>query len=332
VRAAVFDKLVPAIGDCRRLFLALDGELARLPFEVLPTEDHRFLIDNYHFSYLNCGREVLRFGMMATVAAERPLVAADPDFDLRDGEARGMTADAVGRQSRDLDRRASHFGRLPGTREEGVRLAEMLHVEPLVEDQVLEADLKRVRSPRILHIATHGFFLADQERDLHRGDVVVGAGAGQLDALAARLSGVENPLLRSGVVLAGANTWLAGDPLPADAEDGLLTAEDVSGLDLLATELVVLSACETGRGDVHVGEGVLGLRRAFGLAGARSLVTSLWKVPDEETKELMIDFYQRIVAGEACGDALHAAQAAMKSRSPHPYYWGAFVCHGDPTW
>lgn len=115
-----------------------------------------------------------------------------------------------------------------------------------------------------------------------------------------------------------------------DAEDGLLTAEDVSGLDLLDTELVVLSACETGLGEVHVGEGVFGLRRAFVLAGAKTLVMSLWKVPDEQTRELMEDFYRRILSGEPRADALRDAQLAMKTKHPEPLYWGAFICQGDP--
>jgi CHAT domain-containing protein len=93
----------------------------------------------------------------------------------------------------------------------------------------------------------------------------------------------------------------------------------------------VLSACETGLGDVQTGEGVFGLRRAFMLAGAKTLVMSLWKVPDEATKELMVDFYRRVLAGEGRADALRKAQLAIKAKHPDPYYWGAFICQGDPS-
>jgi CHAT domain-containing protein len=141
---------------------------------------------------------------------------------------------------------------------------------------------------------------------------------------------VENPLLRSGLALAGVNTWLRGGSTPPEAEDGILTAEDVSGLDLLDTELVVLSACETGLGEVRTGEGVFGLRRAFVVAGAKTLVMSLWRVPDRQTQELMEDFYRRILMGQACADALREAQLAMKAKCPNPYCWGAFICQGDP--
>ena len=104
----------------------------------------------------------------------------------------------------------------------------------------------------------------------------------------------------------------------------------MSGLDLLATELVVLSACETGLGQVQVGEGVFGLRRAFALAGAKTLMMSLWKVPDHETQQLMEYFYQGILKGRHRADALREAQLELKAAYPHPRYWGAFVCQGDP--
>ena len=101
-------------------------------------------------------------------------------------------------------------------------------------------------------------------------------------------------------------------------------------MDLLNTELVVLSACDTGLGEIRTGEGVFGLRRAFVVAGAKTLVMSLWKVPDEQTQELMEDFYRRILSGEPRAEALRNAQLALKAGRPHPYYWGAFICQGNP--
>jgi CHAT domain len=139
--------------------------------------------------------------------------------------------------SRELDRNHLHFDRLPGTRVEGKRIAEMLKVRPWLADQALEARLKACCSPRILHLATHGFFLADQPRDPNKELRDLGAIGWQAGSGFGRMSGpgMENPLLRSGLALAGANTFLEHGTPPAEAEDGILTAEDVSGLDLLAT-------------------------------------------------------------------------------------------------
>jgi tetratricopeptide (TPR) repeat protein len=374
--AAVFDKLAPALGGHRRLLLAPDGDLTRVPFEVLLAADGRLLIDDYQISYVGCGRDVLRFGAQPAGLPADPLVVADPDFDLvvalpdpltdptahaiaiRDlaflqplgewslpaqstGSARPAgervvaprqpaepCGEACGRCSRDLDRGRACFGRLPGTRGEGERVATLLGVQPWLGRDALERRLKQsCRSPRILHLATHGFFLRDQPDTREGASLDFGLAAGP-GPEGGRLP--ENPLLRSGLALAGANTWLNHGRLPAEAEDGLLTAEDVSGMDLLATELVVLSACETGLGEVHTGEGVFGLQRAFVLAGAKTLVMSLWSVPDEATRELMVNFYERTLGGEPRADALRAAQTDLRRRYPDPLYWGAFVCLGDP--
>jgi CHAT domain-containing protein len=343
LRAAVFDKLAHPLAGCKRLLLAPDGDLTRLPFEVLPTDSGRRLIEEYAVSYLSCGRDVLRFGAASPGQAAAPVVVADPDFDL---EARTpfaphlLTRDPSGsgpppqsrRESRDLDRSHLRFGRLPGTRVEGGRIATMLGVLPWMDVAALEGRLKTCRSPRVLHLATHGFFLADQPRDPKQGQRDLGAADFTSGSDPGRLlgAGLENPLLRSGLALAGVNSWLEGGSPPVEAEDGLLTAEDVSELDLLDTDLVVLSACETGLGKIHVGEGVFGLRRAFVLAGAKTLVMSLWKVPDQQTQELMVDFYGRILAGQARADALREAQLALKTRYPDPLYWGAFICQGSP--
>ena len=141
----------------------------------------------------------------------------------------------------------------------------------------------------------------------------------------------EDPLLRSWLVLAGVNRWLQRQSLPKEAGNCVLTGADAATLDLANTELVVLSACESGLGVVKVGEGVLGLQRAFVLAGARTLIMSLWQVPDQQTRELMVDFYDRVLQhDEERAEALRAAQLGIKKRYPDPFYWGAFVCRGDP--
>jgi len=136
--------------------------------------------------------------------------------------------------------------------------------------------------------------------------------------------------LRSGLALAGANRGQAQEAPDEDAGRGILSAEDVLGLRLSGTELVVLSACETGLGDVRIGEGVFGLQRAFVMAGAKSSAMSLWKVPDDETCWLMEEFYKAMEAGTARSPALRHAQLARKAERPHPFYWGAFVFQGDP--
>ena len=326
LRRAVFDPLVPALGGHKRLFLAPDGDLTRLPFEVLPTGTGRYLIDDYQLSYLSVGRDVLRFGAEIPGQPSTSQVVADPDFDLGIVGAPipvGKTG-PCGRQSRALDPHTLHFDPLPGTRVEGKHIAKALGVQPWLDCNALEARLKAWPSPRILHIATHGFFLENPKIDPNQERAGIESPFGRLS------HSLESPLLCSGLALAGANTWLQGQPLPVEAEDAILTAEDVSGLDLLGTELVVLSACETGLGTILIGEGVFGLRRAFVLAGAKTLVMSLWKVPDQQTQELMDDFYQRILTGEARAEALREAQLAMKAKCPQPLYWGAFICQGEP--
>ncbi|MBF0495824.1 MAG: CHAT domain-containing protein [Deltaproteobacteria bacterium] len=143
----------------------------------------------------------------------------------------------------------------------------------------------------------------------------------------------ENPLLRSGLALAGANHALRSED--TENSDGILTAEKVLGLKLRGTDLVVLSACETGLGRVKNGEGVYGLRRAFSQVGAKSLVMSLWKVPDKETQELMEEFYQNLDSGMTSAQALRQAALKQKERvqqrylGPNPFYWGAFVFQGE---
>jgi CHAT domain-containing protein/Tfp pilus assembly protein PilF len=312
LRARFFDNLEQALQGTRRLIIAPDGDLARVPFEVLPAGKDRRLIDDYEISYVSVGRDLLRPGAdVAMGARSDPVVVAAPDF-------------ALGGAGPPLE-----FSPLEGTSREGEKVARMLHVEPWLGSSAVESRLKAVKAPRILHLATHGFFLEDRLP----GSEPDRAGTEPMEGAIGRpaLASHKNPLLRSGLALAGAETWVKGGQPPAEAEDGLLTAEDVTGMDLYGTELVVLSACQTGLGDVLVGEGVFGLRRAFVLAGSATLVMSLWKVPDDETCALMVDFHTRLLAGKGPAEALRLAQQELRSRCPEIARWGAFICQGDTT-
>ena len=366
--AAILGRLAPLLGNCDHLMLSPDGDFNRLPFEVVPTSENRRLIDDYRISYVAVGRDVVRFGSAAK-QAQKPLIIADPNFDLEEPEQSSITG---GRQPPDTEWRDVRFPRLPGTQVEAVRLAAMLGVVAMVGDNALEKWVKCVRSPLVLHLATHGFFKPDREPDLagQRGwKPPSEMGSGPSGAVPR--SRESNPMLQSGLVLAGANTYCRGEALPEDAEDGLLTAEDVRGLDLTGTELVVASACGTGLGEVRAGEGVFGLRRAFALAGAKTLIMSLWPVSDIATAILMDRFYEALLR-RALGrhEALREAQLYLRnlsiadirrewlsedmisrfscenpqtanfllglSRSADsdcpfrdPRYWGAFICQGD---
>src|SRR5215471_515897 len=185
----------------------------------------------------------------------------------------------------------------------------------------------KCQSPRILHLATHCFFLADESAKRARHD----------DSAAHRLGmrivpRHEDPLMRSWLVFAGVNNWLQRQPVPDKAGNCVITAMEAATMSLSDTELVVLSACESGLGVIQVGEGVMGLRRAFALAGAQTVIMTLWEVPDRYTKEVIVGFYDRALPGVVGRSAaLREAQLALKEQQPDPYFWGAFVCEGDPA-
>ncbi|MEM9325553.1 MAG: CHAT domain-containing protein, partial [Bacteroidota bacterium] len=211
---------------------------------------------------------------------------------------------------------------LPGTQKE-VKIIDSLwqekNEEPIVfmSDEAVEERIKEVKSPQTLHIATHGFFLQNED----------GAAAeGTEDNY------VENPLLRSGLILAGANSYISHGRISNSdrpEDDGILTAFEAMNLNLDDTELVVLSACETGLGEVQNGEGVFGLQRSFQVAGADAIIMSMWTVDDNATQELMTNFYEEwLESGDKHG-AFIEAQKRLKEKYTAPYYWGAFVMVGN---
>lgn len=296
------------------------------------------------------------------------LLVGDPDFGPTESTAPATMASADPPSEADLLRNplsgisdlrsfaALTFNSLPGTRDEVTAIAGLLvkdGKEPtlLTGAKATEAALKSAKHPRILHLATHGFFLPDTGMDEKMSDDDLrGVGGIRPMSLATsegdtaaignpagaklwRQLRLKNPMHRSGVALAGANDTIRGGHA-AGGDDGLLTAEEVAGMDLWGTRLVVISACESGVGEAKGGEGVFGLRRAFTMAGAQNLVMSLWSVSDKPTQALMTSLYENLDKTGSPPRALLAAQRdwiakeRAAGRYPHPFYWAAFVASG----
>lgn len=331
--------LWPFVGDADHLVLSPDGLLTQISFASLPLPSGGSIIDRYQISYLGVARDLLEAPPEPTHRDRQALVIADPDFDLAADSSPAQDAPAAGSGvPLSTAVRGPRFPRLAGTRREGVGVHAIVGGRVLMEAAATEAAVRSHHSPPVLHIASHGFFVPQKpggelERFLSAGDWAAWAlestGEVREEEEASVPDGGESALGGAGIVLAGVNSWLGGRSRPEAAEDGVLTAMDIAGLNLEGTEMVVLSACETGRADSEcVGSGVFGLRRAFRLAGARSIVMSLWKVPDEETCDLMLSFYQHLMSGAPKSVALRRAQLELKARRPEPFYWAAFICEG----
>ena len=299
IDARIMEPLRAAIGGATRLLVAPDGALNLVPFDAFVDEGGQYLIHRYAITYLTSGRDLLRL-QVPRASQSRSIIVANPLF----GEpARAAAPSASGTRSAEPGSGPGgmYFAPLPSATLEARAIKDLFPDATLLTGRdATESRLATLNAPRMLHIASHGFFLKDA-------------------------SAVANPLLRSGLALAGAN-------LPGAAgNDGVLTALEATGLNLWGTKLVTLSACDTGVGEVRNGEGVYGLRRAFVLAGTETLVMSLWPVSDRITRETMTTYYTGLRAGLGRGDALRHAKLAVLEHSQwsHPYYWASFIQSGE---
>ncbi|MBS1119747.1 MAG: tetratricopeptide repeat protein [Deltaproteobacteria bacterium] len=311
-------KIIPVLGGATNILIAPDGTLNVVPFSALVDDKQQFLIKRFTFTYLTSGRDLLRLSVK-TKAQGGGVIFADPSFDVTGAPPAGGAGGTRGRRSADLA--SLSWQPLPGTGQEADEVVKtMSGLQVYRGAQATEATLKAVHGPKILHLATHGFFLADEPPPV----TPSGDAARSATPAPAVVETYENPLLRSGLAFAGANKLSSGD------EDGILTAMEASGLDLWGTKLVVLSACETGVGKVTNGEGVYGLRRSLVIAGAESLVMTLWQVDDLATKDLMAGYYTRLQAGKPRSSALRDVQLEIGARGKyaHPYYWASFLPAG----
>ncbi|MEA5449468.1 CHAT domain-containing tetratricopeptide repeat protein [Leptolyngbya sp. CCNP1308] len=295
------------------LLISPDGALNQIPFEVLRSDSGQYLIEAFEISYLTSGRDLLKLDLIPP-SLNPPMILAAPNY----GEIVAAAPDDNGQRSVDLA--TLTVGPLEYAFREGRALSALLpDAEFLTGRDATETALKQSQAPRLLHIATHGLFLKDAPRRQENGDAEGTVFNGTYEVP------IENPLLRAMLALEGFNARKSGQ------EDGILTALEAANLNLYGTQLVVLSACETAQGEVFSGEGVYGLRRAFTLAGAESLVLSLWNVEDDSTQELMVGYYDNLLSGMDRSEALRQVQREMihSDDYSHPYHWAAFVLTGD---
>lgn len=323
----VLEPLLASLGTSETIYLSPDAGLWIVPWSALPLPDGRYAVERYDIRYLISGRDLIP-PEGKPLEATPPVLFADPNYDLTPAEVQVATQELFKRPISvgpvhaipSGNNRLGKSPRLPGTKREASL------IQPKIENlantkatlysdkSALEAMFKRLQRPQILVVSTHGFFRETSDEG------------------ASGIAESANPLLRCGLLLAGCNK--PADVTAEDVEDGILTGLEIIGTDLRGTDLVVLSACETGLGEVRNGEGVSGLRQAFQLAGARSVVATLWQIPDRETSQLMTDFFSQLADGVDRSAALREAQLKMiaarreRNEAAHPFFWAAFTLTG----
>ena len=251
---------------------------------------------------LTTGRELIELAEDKLISKQNPLVVANPKFDLTKKSLNLNMEDNKLSQKRSgiLDNR--NWQELKGTIEEGEIIASLLNGKLLMQEEATSIAIQKTHSPKIIHIASHSYFIDNNDE--------------------------KNPLLRSGIVLAGAN-----NPKLFSNDDGYLTGLEITKLNWQGTELVVISGCESGKGESESGEGLFGLKRAISVAGGRSSILSLWEVDDAATASFMKSFYKKLISGDDKATALKRTQNEFKKHPipgfRHPYFWSAFQLSGD---
>lgn len=298
------------------IFVSSDGIYNKVNLATLLDENEQYIVDKYNVRLVSNTRELLQ-KKGGKGDDGKAAIFGYPQYNVNESTGEmDLSADTVmQRYSFGED-----IAELPGTLQEINNIERMLQesgwqYDIYTRNKADEVRVKALKSPKVFHVATHGYFMEDVELDKD-----------SEESIASRSINF-NPLMRSGLLLYGAENTLRNEN-PEISEDGLLTAYEAMNLELDDTELVVMSACETGLGEVRNGEGVYGLQRAFIVAGAENLIMSLWKVDDATTQLLMSEFYKYWLAGSPKSVAFQRAIQKVKDRYPEPYYWGAFVMLG----
>jgi CHAT domain-containing protein/tetratricopeptide (TPR) repeat protein len=292
------------IGQVSNVFLSADGIYNQINLESIPSPDGRYIIDNSSIVMVSNTKD-LYLNKVKTRAKASDNVASmfgNPTFYLASSDNRTIAS-------------------LPGTEKEVAQLQLLLKqkgwkTEEYVEGMAQEERIKEMKNPKIFHIATHGLYKPSREVTLEE----------EIEGNEALLT--QNPLMRTGLLLKGAGDLLEKTDYNYNMESGILTAYEAMNLNLDQTDLVVLSACETGLGDLQAGEGVYGLQRAFLVAGAKVLIMSMFKVDDDATQKLMLKFYQKWLNSNNIRQSFTDAKKELRDEYPDPIYWGAFMMIG----
>jgi CHAT domain-containing protein len=319
---ALYETLWAPIGQAlpsqtKRIIISPDGQLNFISFATLLTKENQFLAQTYNVQYVTSGRDLLRELKPAT--DKQVVLFANPDFGLAStgllAKAEDRSSDGISNSLRGSEKREIEdwsFESLTGTQKESDELIKKFAgwgwtPTGFTAKEATKEALLKIHSPYILHLATHGFFAReDRTATQTKPEAVLNDRQGVIKS-----KFFKNPMHRSGLALAGAQTTIEAwkrKVVPPVENDGILTAEDVSTLDLKGTWLVTLSACDTGAGEARAGEGVMGLRRGFIQAGAQNLLMTLWPISDEITVQIMIDFYQAAHNSENAPEALAKVQ------------------------
>jgi len=301
----IFNPIIDVIGDSDTLFISPDSELNRVPFAALGVNNsNRYLGETYKLRLLTTGRELLSIEDDDKYQTNQSLVLANPLFDLKNNNKINNNKTNYSLvQKRSADFKYEKFENLPGTEKEGKLISSLIDGKLLLNEKATVLAVQKIPSPKIVHIASHAKFISDNKDK-------------------------RNPLLRGMIILAGAN-----NPKSNILDDGILTALEITRLNWTGTDLVVVSACESGLGEISSGEGIYGLKRAISVAGAKSSLLSLWKVNDLATAEFMESFYLKLKKGEGKAEALANTQTEFRNGDipeyRHPNVWAAFQLNGD---
>lgn len=299
-----WEPLQKEIGQAATLYLSPDGIYNQLNLEAIQAPDGRYVVDNSNIVLVSNTKDIY-LRKIQTRAQSKENTASmfgNPSFYLAAASDHAITA-------------------LPGTEKEVEQLKFMLNQKgwsttEYLEKTATEEKIKELNSPKIFHIATHGLYRPTEQVSLEQ----------EIEGNEAVLT--QNPLLRTGLLLKGAGDLLDKTDHNYNMESGILTAYEAMSLNLDKTDLVVLSACETGLGDLEAGEGVYGLQRAFLVAGAKVLIMSMFKVDDDATQKLMLKFYQKWLNSGNLRQSFTDAKKELRIEYPEPIYWGAFMMIG----